>query len=182
MSSNLTDSTPPENDNLQANEEPPPKNDNLQANEEPPPENDNLQANEEPIPTPSPLPLIAVPVSDLPVTELDPIVTKSSIFVAIAKYILVGMMAFGPFISLQFLPLNWLFVMKWMTSNSSCIYGYTECKLRGCKRNEGYINQVIDGVYQKGIDDPLFAGTIAGLGMLALLSFFWPKKAKAKTN
>ena len=79
----------------------------------------------------------------------------------------------GPFYSAQFQPLHALFVVKWLSGQSSCVFGYAECMMRKCKREEGYINTVIDGTYDVGVSDPVLAGIITGAGVLALLLRRW---------
>jgi len=68
-----------------------------------------------------------------------------------------------PLYSILCVPVALLFLMKWMTGVSNCIYGYMECKLRGVPRDQGYLNTIVDGVYAYGNKDmflPMAVGAI----------------------
>ena len=68
-----------------------------------------------------------------------------------------------PLYSILCVPVALLFLMKWMTGVSNCIYGYMECKLRGVPRDQGYLNTIVDGVYAYGNKDmflPMAIGAI----------------------
>ena len=38
------------------------------------------------------------------------------------------------------------FLIKWITDYRKCTISYLECKIRGVKKEEGYINQVLNTV------------------------------------
>lgn len=40
--------------------------------------------------------------------------------------------------------LSTFLLLKWIFDKRNCTLGYIECKLRNCKRTEGYINQLCD--------------------------------------
>ena len=76
----------------------------------------------------------------------------------------------GPFVDIGFLALSFLFLSKWLTGISSCVFGLLECKARGVPRDEGYINRVIDGVYTWGARDPILPMVTAAVAVMAVLS------------
>ncbi len=64
------------------------------------------------------------------------------------------------------LGLSVLFLLKWMFGVSNCTYGYLECRLRQCSRNNGWINHFVQGVYQGGESlGPVYIGMVASAAM-----------------
>lgn len=58
--------------------------------------------------------------------------------------------------------LGLLFLCKWIGGLHNCTFGYLECKIRGCHRNNGWINHFVSGVYEGGHQlGPEYIGLVA---------------------
>ena len=89
----------------------------------------------------------------------------SSVSIPIAVLVVV----LGPLFSTAFVSLSILFLLKWLSGKSDCVYGYMECKMRGVPRHAGILNNMVDGVYHLGVRDPMLPVLTATIMVFAML-------------
>lgn len=76
------------------------------------------------------------------------IINKEIIELIVITYNIIGLI----FISLNYVIPNWFIVcgiyslFKIITNYRKCTISYLECKIRGVKREFGYLNSLIDGI------------------------------------
>lgn len=63
-----------------------------------------------------------------------------------------------------------LFLFKWFVGVWECTYGYLECKIRCCAKEQGIINHVVKGIYEGGlILGPVYMGIVAAVTAMSVM-------------
>ena len=96
--------------------------------------------------------------------------TVLSMYRAVIVPISVLAVILGPFIDLSLLAVSALFMLKWITGESSCVFGLAECSLRQVPRSEGIINTVVDGTYECGVRSPMLPVLTAAIATIVAIS------------
>ena len=91
-------------------------------------------------------------------------------FRAISVPILTTLVIVGPLLDPGMIAFAFLFVCKWLTGVSSCVFGYMECKIRQVDRSDGFINSMVDGVFAAGARDPILPILATTMATIAILS------------
>jgi hypothetical protein len=98
---------------------------------------------------------------------------KHICYISIIMYLCCSCFITNNFVSRTAVAMSAYFLLKWLTNYRKCTISYIECKLRGVKKEEGFIYNLLEPIIDLNKSD--WKDFIYAITFVILITNYWKK-------